>query len=150
MPLLLQPIITSKIPGTCFFRYLFPGIQAIPRRPLLIQMPESVRNKGFEIILELKEKSGDFTYGASINGSVFNNTVTSLEMGNKPIDYAFSRTEVGKPIGYFRGYVVEGVFQSDFWVKSHVTPEGEPIQPYAQVGDFKFKDLNGDGKIDGQ
>ena len=108
----------------------------------------SVRNKGFEIILELKEKSGDFTYGASINGSVFNNTVTSLEMGNKPIDYAFSRTEVGKPIGYFRGYVVEGVFQSDFWVKSHVTPEGEPIQPYAQVGDFKFKDLNGDGKID--
>jgi hypothetical protein len=44
--------------------------------------------------------------------------------------------------------VVEGVFQSDFWVKSHVTPEGEPIQPYAQVGDFKFKDLNGDGKID--
>jgi len=39
----------------------------------------SVRNKGFEIILELKEKSGDFTYGASINGSVFITLLQALK-----------------------------------------------------------------------
>ena len=109
----------------------------------------SVQNKGFEIVINLQGKSGDFNYGLAVNGSMFKNKVTSLGQGNKPINTGGpSRTEVGSSIGRFYGWVTDGIFQTDFWVKSHVTPNGVPIQPNAQVGDFKFKDLNHDGVID--
>jgi hypothetical protein len=108
----------------------------------------SVQNKGIEMVLTWQGKSGDFSYSVAANGSKFKNIVTSLGYGNKPIMTQASRTEVGSSIGRFYGWVTDGIFQSDFWVKSHVTPDGEPIQPNARVGDFKFKDLNGDGKID--
>ncbi len=110
----------------------------------------SVQNKGLELVLNWQRKTGDFSYGVAVNGSMFKNNVTSLGKVNKPIisGYGTSRTEVGHPIGSFYGYVVDGIFQSEFWVKSHVRADGELIQPNAQVGDFKFKDLNGDGVID--
>lgn len=64
---------------------------------------------------------------------------------------AESRTLPGYAIGSFYGYVVEGIYQSVTEIgkspdASGVTggtgPNGSPVP-----GDFKFKDVNGDGKI---
>jgi hypothetical protein len=59
------------------------------------------------------------------------------------IQNGLNRTTVGLPIGYFYGYIVEGVYQSYAdKLKSPVNTEFS----YGP-GDLKYKDINGDGKI---
>src|SRR5699024_9439602 len=53
--------------------------------------------------------------------------------------------EVGHPINSFYGYQVEGIFQTEQQVAEHATQTGGDIAP----GDLMYKDLNGDGVIDG-
>lgn len=50
----------------------------------------------------------------------------------------------GSPIGSFYGYVVEGLYQS--YADILKSPVASAVGAYGP-GDFKFKDLNGDGKI---
>jgi len=108
----------------------------------------SVQNKGFEIIVDYKGKSGELSYNIGVNGSMFKNKVTSLGPGNKPIISEPSRTEIGKPVGSFYGYVTDGIFQTEEEVQNYKGPDGTVLQPDAHAGDFRFKDLNIDGKID--
>lgn len=58
---------------------------------------------------------------------------------------AEARTLPGSPIGSFFGYVVEGLYQSNLDILT--SPPASGIGSY-RPGDFKFKDLNGDGVID--
>ncbi|MGF2412319.1 MAG: SusC/RagA family TonB-linked outer membrane protein, partial [Ferruginibacter sp.] len=57
---------------------------------------------------------------------------------------AESRTSPGNPIGSFFGYIVEGIFQTDRDVL--LSPDQGSLGAYGK-GDFKFKDINGDGVI---
>lgn len=57
---------------------------------------------------------------------------------------AESRTIPGSPIGSFYGYVVEGIYQSNTEIQK--SPDASSLGFY-RPGDFKFKDVNGDGKI---
>ncbi|RTL60828.1 MAG: SusC/RagA family TonB-linked outer membrane protein [Sphingobacteriales bacterium] len=57
---------------------------------------------------------------------------------------AESRTLVGQPIGSFYGYVVEGIYQS--YADILKSPVASAVGSYGP-GDFKFKDVNGDGVI---
>jgi hypothetical protein len=107
----------------------------------------SVQNKGFEIVVDYKGTSGNFSWDVAINGAMFKNKVTSLGRGNRPIVYGWSRTEVGRPIGSFYGYVTNWIFQTDN-SDSYVGPSGIPVQPKALPGDFQFKNLNFDNTID--
>jgi len=74
--------------------------------------------------------------------------VTSLGNENKPISGGINRTEVGRPMADFYGYVTNGIFQSEYAVRSYIGIKGQMIQPDAHEGDFRFMDLNNDGKID--
>ncbi|MBI1344327.1 MAG: SusC/RagA family TonB-linked outer membrane protein [Terrimonas sp.] len=58
---------------------------------------------------------------------------------------AEARTLPGNPIGSFFGYVVEGLYQSNLDILS--SPPASALGSY-RPGDFKFKDINGDGVID--
>src|SRR4029079_1078897 len=58
---------------------------------------------------------------------------------------AEARTQPGYPIASFYGYVLEGLYQSNSDILH--SPPASSIGTY-RPGDFKFKDLNGDGKID--
>jgi TonB-dependent starch-binding outer membrane protein SusC len=113
----------------------------------------SVQNKGFEFVLNWQGKRGDFSYSVAVNGSSFKNVVTSLGQGNKPLlsgvgsDYP-CRTEVGHPIGSFYGYVTNGIYESEYSVQSETGVTGQVMQPNGHTGDFRFLDLNADGKID--
>ena len=59
---------------------------------------------------------------------------------------AEARTLPGYPIGSFYGYVVEGVYQTNLDILK--SPYAGSLQDKYYPGDFKFKDLNGDGVID--
>lgn len=110
-----------------------------------VQNAGAVRNKGFEFVLGYNEQFGDFGVHASANAAFIKNEVTDLhETG--PIIEGGRFKEVGYPINSFYGYISEGIFQSQAEVDAHAKQSGGVIS----AGDLKYKDLNGDGVIDGQ
>jgi TonB-linked SusC/RagA family outer membrane protein len=106
-----------------------------------------VENKGYELELGYEKSSGDFTFGASGNISFIKNEVLSLGEEGTTIAQGdwygdnLTLTEVGEPIGYFNGYVVDGIFQEG---------EPHPLQPNARAGDIRFKDVTGDGVLNAE
>ena len=89
--------------------------------------------------------------------STISNKVVSLANDNQTIygeglkygsEHFPTQTRVGKPIGAFYLYQADGIFQSEAEVNSHRNSKGELLQPNAQPGDIRFKDMNGDGVID--
>jgi len=108
-----------------------------------------VHNRGFEIALSTKNFVGDFTWNTDINFSTNKNEVLSLNEGNEPIYSSGSAgvrhvTRVGDPIGSYYGYVVDGIYQSQAEIDSAPL---DTQAPDPGVGDFKFKDIDGDGEI---
>ena len=55
------------------------------------------------------------------------------------------RNEEGREISQFYGYVADGLFQNQTEINAHTGEHGEILQPNAQPGDIRFKDLNNDG-----
>ena len=117
----------------------------------------SMTNKGVEMELGYHKKLGDFDLGLSGNVSYLKNEVTDLGgleylpggATFQSSQYPISRTAIGHPIGAFYGYEILGIFQSESQVQNYVDKNGNMIQPNAKAGDFKWADLNGDGKITG-
>ena len=62
-----------------------------------------------------------------------------------PQGLEITRIQEGLPIGYFFGYMADGVFQNSAEVDAHINAEGGLLQPDAVAGDFRFKDVNNDG-----
>ncbi|MDR2683347.1 MAG: TonB-dependent receptor [Dysgonamonadaceae bacterium] len=115
----------------------------------------AVRNYGAELLFKYRDQIGKLKYEIGFNVSYIKNEVTSLGTGNEPIygarldeasigDYV-TRTEVGMPIGYFYGYVTDGIFQTPEEVEKSAQNDG-----FTFPGDFRFKDLNHDNKIDAE
>ncbi len=109
----------------------------------------SVENRGFEYLVSYKGNSGKFFYEISTNGTSYKNEVISTNEDSAAIFHGDipNRTIVGYPIGSFYGYVTDGIFQTQGDVDTYVDSLGNPIQDRASPGDFRFKDLNGDGII---
>ena len=114
----------------------------------------SMRNKGYEISAGWKGKIGDdIGYFINANYSNIKNEMTSLNgqsFINRGEPEFQQRLVVGQPIDVFYGWVVNGVYQNTSEITSDPTAQyainnqGTAIKP----GYFKFKDMNGDGKID--
>ena len=108
-----------------------------------------VENKGLELGIIFKNRSGAFNYSVGGNVSSLRNKVLSLASG-EPIlggyglsDGAITQTEVGRPIGSFFVYKMDGLFQNQAEI------DASPFQTDdTRPGDVKFADLNGDNKID--
>jgi len=114
----------------------------------------SIRNWGEELSASWNQIfSRDLTLTIGGNITFLNNKVLSLssDLPNGYLSRAFqnngsaeSRTTPGLPIGYFYGYVVDGIYQSATEIQK--SPDASSIGAY-RAGDFKFRDVNGDGKI---
>ena len=113
-----------------------------------------VQNKGLEVSLNYRNKIGtNFTYSIGGNVTLNQNRVLKLNGGQAiPGGGVGSQgfttlTDNGHAIGSF--YVLNqiGVFNSDAEVQQYVGPEGNPIQPLAKPGEFKYQDVNNDGAI---
>lgn len=120
----------------------------------------AVRNYGWEYDVKWHDNIGkDWHYELGFNLSWIKNKVTSLGTGNEPIygsylgessivDYV-TKTAVGQPIGSFYGYVTDGIFQNYEEVRNSAQYDyGKNYWEQSTLpGDFRFKDLNGDGRI---
>ena len=113
----------------------------------------TMRNSGIEIDLGYRGSVGDFNYGIKANASYNVNKLTKLAAESSYIITSshkigsLARGEVGEVFPYFWGWKTDGVFQNWDEVNSYVNDKGELIQPKAQPGDFRWKDINGDGVI---
>jgi len=123
-----------------------PQIVGIPSNPFV--NAGEVRNQGFELALGHQNGNDRFFYDISVNFATLDNEVLSLGQG-EPIPggalpgadrFQPTLTEVGFPIGYFFGFVVDGIYQTE----EEIDPEFAPL---AVPGDFRFRDLNGDGVL---
>jgi len=111
----------------------------------------SMRTKGFEFILDHRNNISKFYYDISLVFTTFNAKATKLAEGAS-IVYGNSektRTEVGMDPAYYYGYVADGIFQNQTEINAHTSQYGDILQPNAQLGDIRFKDLNNDGVLDG-
>ena len=110
----------------------------------------NVHNRGWEFTLTTKNIVGTgFNWSTDLNVSFNRNKV--LDLGTTPYIYdapqndnPTSITKVGLPLGQFYGYIFEGIFQSQADLDKYPHFDGE------QVGNIRYKDVNGDGVIDGK
>ena len=127
---LLQPV---PLPGTSGFAGSLPAGNV-----------GSMRNTGVDISLAWKNNvSNDFSYRISGNVAFLKNEV--LNIGDfDQFGGASSRsiTRVGDPISSIWGFVNDGTFQTQEEIDASHTQFGT-LQP----GDWRYKDLNGDGEI---
>ena len=72
----------------------------------------TMENSGLEFLLSYRNRKYAVKYDITANLSTLNNKVTQLGVSNTPRNDAFTRTEVGREVGSFYGYVYEGIFQS--------------------------------------
>lgn len=109
-----------------------------------------VLNDGFEFDVSWIDDVNDFHYEIRLLGSTIHNEVLKmgqdtgadnfLPLGNLGNGQNVKRVAVGEPIGYFYGYKIDGVFQNE---------EELTLPKLSQqgVGDFRYVDVNKDGKI---
>ncbi len=106
-----------------------------------------IRNSGLEIALNWDKKvSEDFSYNIGANFSTLKNEV--LDLGGQPhLDAGTAefrqRSIVGEPIFAFYGREIAGVYQNDAEIQADPVAVANNLEP----GDFKYKDINGDGDI---
>lgn len=115
-----------------------------------------MENKGVDLGLSYNRSFGDFRFSLSGNMSTVHNEVTFLGEGVEFLSggttvqastFPITRTQVGQPVNSFYGFVTDGIFQNQAEIDAYVNSEGAPMQPVAKPGDFRWKDVNGDGSI---
>ena len=114
----------------------------------------SIRNWGEEFTASWNQNfSKDLTLNVGGNITFLKNKVLSVapQVPNGILDItqanngeAISEFKAGEPIGYFKGYIVEGIFQS---YADILKSPSEASLGAVRPGDFKYKDVNGDGVI---
>ncbi len=100
-------------------------------------------NKGWEFAIGYDNAVGDFQYGIKATFSTFTNKVTTLG-GGEPIystahlGETISKTEEGMPVGYYLGWLTDGIFQTQDEVNA------SPQKGLSSPGDIRFRNINGD------
>jgi TonB-linked SusC/RagA family outer membrane protein len=103
----------------------------------------TISNKGFEAVLGYRQHKGDFEYSITGTLSHFVDQVDKLPESVIPGYPGNSeQTILGHSQSAIFGYEWDGIFQNQAEV------DAAPASPGKGVGRLRFKDLNGDGKID--
>lgn len=105
-----------------------------------------VSNKGVEFQLGYKLAKKDFTFNATANIAYNKNEVIDLKNDGAKIWDGFKFKQEGRPINSYGGYQVLGIFQTPEEVAASPVINRENAGP----GDLKYKDQNGDDKIDAE
>jgi len=116
-----------------------------------------MKNTGVDLEMGYKTQFKEVNFSLNGNVSFLENEVTYLGngidflSGGETIQsstYPITRTQVGQPVNSFYGFKTNGIFQNQAEIDSYVSSDGTVIQPNAQPGDFRWKDLDDDGDID--
>lgn len=111
-----------------------------------------VNNKGFEAELRWSDHLGPVTYSVSGNLSFVNNKVTAFQGDVASINGVY-KTQEGYPINQIYVLSVDRIVRdrADLdYVQSLVDANPEYFATYQrpELGDFLYRDTNGDGKLD--
>lgn len=99
-----------------------------------------VDNRGFDLQIRHNHHIGELQYGVTGNLNWSRNKIIRRnEQAGLP---EWMRT-VGRRVGEKVGFVVEGMYQNWEEASSGISPSGGDVAP----GYFKYKDLNGDGRL---
>ncbi|MCP9235215.1 TonB-dependent receptor [Lewinella sp. JB7] len=105
-----------------------------------------VENKGFEFNLGYNSNAGNaFKYRFGINGGYAKNKVIFMDEIPGAPEY---QLQEGKPIGAYLVYESDGVFLNQQEI-DNTELDYSAVTGQLLPGDMKFKDINGDGVIDG-
>ncbi len=101
-----------------------------------------MKNTGLELTMNYSNMmtSQDFSYDIGLIISGYRNNVEKLA-ANQFISGSYTRTEVGRPISSFYGYVIDGIFQSQEEVDNHAD------QTDKAIGRWKYRDVDKNGVI---
>lgn len=96
---------------------------------------------GFDASIAWNDRRKDFSYGVYANASYLDSEVIADGQEYQPYDYLYHR---GNRVGQSYGLEVVGIFQSQMEINE------SPVQTFSTVrpGDFKYRDQNGDNRID--
>ncbi len=105
-----------------------------------------VRNIGWELSANSVNLTGEFGWETNLVVTYNRNKIKDLNSEvplfiNQLNNSYVTMLSAGYPINVFYGYVTDGIFQTPEEVAAHA------VQPGAEPGDIRFKDLNNDGVI---
>ncbi|MDN3580901.1 TonB-dependent receptor [Mucilaginibacter flavus] len=117
----------------------------VPTYTGLLSLPYAnlgeIHNRGIDASLEVTKRVGrDWQLG--IRGNFTYNKAININDANAPWPYPWQQ-RIGRPVGQRFGYTALGLFKDDADVANSPYQTGTN-----KAGDIKYKDLNGDGKID--
>ena len=95
--------------------------------------------RGFELSVKHENKVGDLYYTIGANASFARNRYISINDSDNIPSY---QSKLGQPLGAVLGYVSDGLYRDEEDLAS--SPKTSNA---VRVGDIKYKDLNGDGRI---
>lgn len=95
--------------------------------------------RGFELSLKHENKVGELAYTIGANASFARNRYISINDSDNIPAY---QSKLGRSLGAVLGYVSDGLYRDEQDLAS--SPKTSNA---VRVGDIKYKDLNGDGKI---
>ena len=106
-----------------------------------------MKNQGFESLINWQDKVGQVEYGVGLNMTYAKNEITFWDEVQNVPEYQFS---TGRPGGSrnLLFYVADGIFRNQAEI-DEARAEGLLYSDNTVPGDIRFKDMNGDGKIDG-
>lgn len=111
-----------------------------------------VNNKGFEFDIRWNDRIGKVSYNVGFNMGFVNNKVTKFQGDVSSISGVY-KTQEGRPINQLYVITVDRIVrdQSDLdYVQSLVDRNPNYFATYQrpELGDFLYRDANGDGKLD--
>ena len=129
----------------------------------------SLQNDGLELTLNTQNiKTRNFSWNSSLNIGFNKNKILSLTSDESRMlstvtwdalhnGSSLYTAQVGQQAALFVGYIFDGIYQlSDFdlvgakyVLKPNIPDNGEADREDVQPGDIKYKDLNGDGTVNG-
>jgi hypothetical protein len=102
-----------------------------------------VNNKGFEFKLSYNDKVGDLNFGVSVNGGYAKNKIIFWD--ETPGAPEWQRS-TGRVTNSWLVYDYDGVFKDQAEISANKL-NYSALTGNLRPGDMKFKDINGDGKI---
>ncbi|MFW5760898.1 MAG: SusC/RagA family TonB-linked outer membrane protein [Cyclobacteriaceae bacterium] len=115
-----------------------------------------IQNRGFELTVNTVNTTGELSWNSALTFTLNRNEILSLNNENAVFDKNVqwfdhvTRSTIGKPLGQFYGYVVEGIFQSAEEIRNHADQGNIDKINGVWPGDLKFKDISGpEGEPDG-
>jgi len=105
-----------------------------------------ILNTGVEFNFRWNDDIGKLRYSVGLLGNTLHNEALKVRGTGASDDFligggGLTRSEVGKPVGSFYGYQVDGIFQNQADLDAY------PHRADANPGDLRYVDINNDNKI---